>query len=352
MNNGRGGFTLAELLVVLSIIALLIAMLVPSLKGAREQAKVLVCMTNVGGLARTSGVYHSQNNDWLVGAPGTSGSAVLRHPQRGDWAATDTHLPVDVLQPWDWATPMRVLDSVPDDRRDHYKLLFERYRCPNNRFVARPVIGEGSAAGPDWPGVQAPSYYALRQMLVWPNCSPSAPYGAATAIGAGIAGEGDPGDDDCHHNEGNWILPHNYAPRIERVGNPSQKVFLTDGSRWTDGVSGSITYNIEWNADAGGTFSTGGPSLHSRYLRDFWFPCGDTRDIAPITYRHERSGKPGIVVSFHDGHTAYLSEAQSRHPDPWWPRGTRLAIMRELNIPARKLVGPYSDFDTGYYTVR
>ncbi len=66
----RVGFTLVELLVVISIIALLMAVLLPALNKARTQAKRIVCLSNLRQLTLGWTAYASGNNDKLVnGAP-------------------------------------------------------------------------------------------------------------------------------------------------------------------------------------------------------------------------------------------------------------------------------------------
>ena len=59
------GFTLVELLVVISIIALLIAILVPSLQAARILAKSMICLTNLRNLATASNIYGGENEGYL-----------------------------------------------------------------------------------------------------------------------------------------------------------------------------------------------------------------------------------------------------------------------------------------------
>ncbi len=70
----RAGFTLIELLVVVAIIAMLIAILLPSLGAAREKAKRLRCGTNLKGITQAYILYAAQNNDFLPGPSGCGGN--------------------------------------------------------------------------------------------------------------------------------------------------------------------------------------------------------------------------------------------------------------------------------------
>ena len=59
----RRGFTLIELLVVVAIIALLIAILLPSLGKAKELSNRSVCAANIRGIMQSMVVYSADNSD-------------------------------------------------------------------------------------------------------------------------------------------------------------------------------------------------------------------------------------------------------------------------------------------------
>jgi len=59
-------FTLIELLVVVAIIAILLAILLPALNGAREQSKQLLCLTNLRSMGQAVHQYAEDNRDYVA----------------------------------------------------------------------------------------------------------------------------------------------------------------------------------------------------------------------------------------------------------------------------------------------
>ena len=68
MKRTTRAFTLIELLVVVSIIALLMALLLPSLSAARQQARSVVCLSNLQQISHGWHMYADDNND--ISVPG------------------------------------------------------------------------------------------------------------------------------------------------------------------------------------------------------------------------------------------------------------------------------------------
>lgn len=89
LNNSRRGFTLVELLVVISIIAMLMSITLPSLNRARELGKRVVCLSNMRQLTFSWHLYAMDNDDRLC-SPDTDWNDT---PSSSYWVADGPAIP-------------------------------------------------------------------------------------------------------------------------------------------------------------------------------------------------------------------------------------------------------------------
>jgi len=254
----RAGFTLIELLVVIAIIAILSALLLPALQGAKESGRSAQCMSNLRLIGVAIRLYADDYNDYVVPMHHPGG---VTGPMGTDWTRGG----------WVWIlrTSGYAKDGgseSPDGGRAKGEGIF---RCPT--YSARtPRAANGVYAIKDISWYR--THYALNEWISWPGF-----YGSPMGSWAKFAQFGQPTRTYLaadafipgHMTANNWyIATHSMNgssvdpgpdPRhVARVGvgfgNTGGKVnmLLADGhvesiADWPGRTGGAWQGSIEWH---------------------------------------------------------------------------------------------------------
>lgn len=138
MGKRNTAFTLIELLVVIAVIALLMGILMPVLRKARDAGRRTVCLSNVRSLTQAWSMYSDENDNKIINANAVR--IQQSAPGKYIWASgRPTWVGV-------WAGPYdleALKAAITIGLFDPYVKTIDAYKCANHKFLSK-LIRESS----------------------------------------------------------------------------------------------------------------------------------------------------------------------------------------------------------------
>ncbi len=337
-------FTLVELLVVIGIIAVLIGVLLPSLRAAREAANRTKCAANMRSAIQALVIYTSENKGWLPG-PHTSGRGWNHTPNiDGNSFGLDAvgpnerHTDETPVQNFDWMSPtLGKVMTLPENDVQRMKRLYEvDLYCPSNdMYFFSPPFANDEGVPWDARGYRSQSYAAVIQFHAFPRLDDF------NGDGSYDTGQGDRVGISAYNTSQSTYQglrpPREYAPKITKLGKPAEKVYLIEGGRFVS-LSGDpqnprlteLSMNFARYQRQGGNYMATGPY---RNYPDVPFalyaPPGGKLQATPVARQMAWRHGARMNVGFFDGHVELRPVLESIQVRLYTPRGT---VIQDANL--------------------
>lgn len=311
------GFSLLELLMVVVILALLISMLQPVLRRARDIARRARCIATLRGFGTGLATYASEFDQWIPGH-NTTGIATWQTGLGGPERLQSSVVPV---QTYDWMTPtLRSVTSLPASRPARFRVLLEEFACPSVNFYAALYVNR--EAGETMPIDHAAFVAEVEQRGAYRGGSYLMPehfqrWGQADQPFVGFDPATRQRYDSRRNPSGNgkWEVEiESYRSRVDEVGSPSEKIAVADGTRYLP-RSLVLDFDHHHRPEYFGAFCSAGGWWRGSTAYGDQSPSKGKN--IPLSFRH----RGGLNALFFDGHAAGLSRREARKIDYWYPRG-------------------------------
>ncbi len=275
----RRAFTLIELLVVVAIIALLVAILLPSLQAAREQARAAGCLSNLHHIGQGIVLYVNENKSFV---PGPLHPPVYR--KTGD--------EVDLEEPWDkmneetarpWFLLARLAPMMMTANEQFFEYVDDLATCPTAKLNNEDENFIPDVDGnPHW---SRPYNYLVN---TWRNTNPMQYFGF---VNIGVDWEGW----DNYYRQGD----PSYQPpkKLDRIPKPAEEWAV--GDAWWDYRHVFVNPQEQYNYLIGTWQQNNCPDCDPPMLPNS-DPTGASHNPLPRAPYHKSGQETNLL--FFDGH--------------------------------------------------
>lgn len=320
----RRAFTLVELLVGVAVISIVAGLLVPSLASVRASAREAQCLAMQRRLHIGAMLYARSDDDRLPGVNSTG--ARYLHPLTAAANLLGDTTPTTPTSVFDWISP-----SIGDEaglsrnRARRTKEIFEDLGCSAARRANDALWGGGPFLG---------DYSDFERIIETEGIRQISYLSPGPFHFAGRAFQTEKGVYTFRWN-GPATPPLHYFPRLERIGNLSTKIFITDGTRYLANIN-TLDFDVNPRPDYYGSFTTSSPIYSGsrefgRAHQDVEFASENhsSWNVYPhnarLSYRH----RGRIAVMHFDGHGALMDEEASKtDASRWYPMDSTFTGVR------------------------